>query len=424
MMAPRQPDTAVLLDITSLISAEEFLLSQNRRTVPDDPFARQCFVEVVQSLIFMSRIHVGHPILTEPRAEDFGERPFLLRALLHSGLVRPLRLHGRRSRAAESFERTAIHDLQGAHGISSMARFVKQALVCDAAAAAGQIALSSRLRDWSAFQEQQVRWAAGHHTRRIPTRDGVEEDAFGEWARAAAVILGETLEGIAPPGQGRYLMATLARGMKYRARSEAAGVSYQSHPMRRDFSLTFDMTRQGADGRQVLDLIQSVRGIHATLAQAASPDDVHRVRLLQLELPLLGGRLWSQDEAGTRSDEDWIDLVVRRVGEYRQRAAELRRAVERCVTDEDYVRLARDIDGVKKQLLERLGLRRVELSEVERELAGTVASVAEAAPGVPKVSGLWFGARTLGKQFAFAGAQPFQRFLYREFVDAWKRAGR
>jgi hypothetical protein len=61
---------------------------------------------------------------------------------------------------------------------------------------------------------------------------------------------------------------------------------------------------------------------------------------------------------------------------------------------------------------------------MERELVGTVASVAEAAPGVPKVSGLWFSARTLGKQFAFTGAQPFQRFLYREFVDAWKRAGR
>lgn len=119
-----------------------------------------------------------------------------------------------------------------------------------------------------------------------------------------------------------------------------------------------------------------------------------------------------------------IELIVGRIRDYRTRAADLRRAVERCVTDEDYVRLARDIDGVKRQLLERLGLRKVELSAMERELVGTVASVAEAAPGVPKVSGIWFGARTLGKQLSFAGAQPFQRFLYREFVDAWKRAGR
>ncbi|MEU4107776.1 hypothetical protein [Streptomyces sp. NPDC027717] len=305
-----------------------------------------------------------------------------------------------------------------------MARFVEQVFVCDRAAVGGQTALSARIRGWNAFQERQVRSTSGHHSRRIPTSDGVEEDAFGEWARAAAVLLGEALAEIAPPGQGRYLMATLARGMKYRARSEAIGVSYQSHPMRRDFSLTFDMAREGVDEDQVLNLIQSVRGIHATLAQAAGNDEAHRVRLLQLELPLLGGRLWAHDEVGTRSDEEWTKLVVERIEEYRQRAADLRRAVQQCVTDEDYLRLARDIDGVKRQLLERLGLRRVELSEIERELVGTVASVTEAAPGVPKVSGLWFGARTLGKQFSFAGAQPFQRFLYREFVSAWKRAGR
>jgi hypothetical protein len=284
--------------------------------------------------------------------------------------------------------------------------------------------LSSRIREWSAFQEHQVRRVAGHHTERIATPDGVEEDAFGEWARAAAVVLAEALKDIAAPSQGTYLMATLARGMKYRARAEAAGVSYQSHPMRRDFSLTFDMTRQGADEARVLDLIQSVRGIHATLSQAAGEDDSHRLRLLQLELPLLGGRLWTPGETGSLSDRDWIALVAARIRQYRDRAADLRAAVERCVTDEDYVRLARDIDGVKRQLLERLGLRRVELSAMERELVGTVASVAEATPGVPKVSGLWFGARALGKQFGFAGAQPFQRFLYREFVDAWKRAGR
>jgi hypothetical protein len=423
-MEQRQANTDVLVDVTSLISAEEFLLSQNRRGVPEDPFARQCFVEIVQSLIFMSRVYVAHPILHAPRPQDFGDRPYLLRVLVDSGLLLPLHLDSDQQQAAAALEASAVHDLQTVHGLTSMARFVEQAFVCDIASAGGQTALSSRIRDWSAFQEQQVRLVAGHHSERISTRDGVEEDAFGEWARAAAVLLSEALKEIAAPTQGKYLMATLARGMKYRARAEAAAISYQSHPMRRDFSLTFDMTRQGADEARVLDLIQAVRGIHSTLRQAAGQDDSHRLQLLQLELPLLGGRLWTPGEVGRHSDQGWITLVASRIRQYRDRAADLRTAVERCVTDEDYVRLARDIDGVKRQLLERLGLRRVELSAMERELVGTVASVAEATPGVPKVSGLWFGARTLGKQFAFTGAQPFQRFLYREFVDAWKRAGR
>ncbi|NED12582.1 hypothetical protein [Streptomyces sp. SID9124] len=423
-MRQRQANTDVVVDVTSLISAEEFLLSQNRREAPEDPFARQCFVEVVQSLIFMSQVYVAHPVLHAPGPQDFGERPYLLRALVGSGLMRPLNLDPAQQEAATALEASAVHDLQTVHGLTSMARFVEQAFVCDTASAGGQDALSSRIRDWSAFQEREVRRVAGHHAQRISTRDGVEEDAFGEWARAAAVMLGQALQEIAAPAQGNYLMATLARGMKYRARAEAAGVSYQSHPMRRDFSLTFDMTREGADEDRVLDLIQSVRGIHTTLSRAAGQDDSHRLQLLQLELPLLGGRLWVPSEAGKYNDQDWIALVASRIRRYRDRAADLRTAVERCVTDEDYVRLARDIEGVKRQLLERLGLRRAELSAMERELVGTVASVGEAATGVPMVSGLWFGARALGKQFSFTGAQPFQRFLYREFVDAWKRAGR
>src|SRR5262249_20853571 len=148
--------------------------------------------------------------------------------------------------------------------------------------------------------------------------------------------------------------------MKYRARAETGEMTYQSHPLRRDFSLTFDLTRNGVTDDAVLDIIQAVRGIHDTLSQAAGQGDAHRVQLLELELPLLGGRLWEPGEAGRLEDKRWIALVVRRVREYRDRAADLRHAVERCVTDEDYLRLARDIEGVKHQLLDRLGLRRAE----------------------------------------------------------------
>jgi hypothetical protein len=419
-----QRNTDVLLDVTSFISAEDFLLAQNRAGQPDDPFARQCFVEIVQSLIFMSRVHVAHPVLANPRPEDFGERPLLLRELMRAGLTRALQADAEQQRRTADLVDTALHDLESVHGITSMARFVEQAFTIDRASAGAQTSLSSRLMGWSAFQERQVRNTSGHHSDRIPTQDGVEEDGFGEWARAAAVILAGPLRDIAAPSQGKYLMATLARGMKYQARAAAAEMTYQSHPLRRDFSLTFDLTRDGVGDDAVLDIIQAVRGIHDTLSRAAGQADAHRLQLLELELPLLGGRLWEPGEAGRLDDRRWIALIVQRIREYRERAAELRQAVERCVTDEDYLRLARDIEGVKLQLLDRLGLRRAEMSAMERELVGSVASVTQVATGVPAVSGLWFGARTLGKQFAFVGAQPFQRFLYKEFVNAWKRAGR
>jgi hypothetical protein len=52
---------SVLIDITTVIGAEDFIRSANAKKATSDPFARQCFVEVVQSLIFMSQVYVAHP---------------------------------------------------------------------------------------------------------------------------------------------------------------------------------------------------------------------------------------------------------------------------------------------------------------------------------------------------------------------------
>ncbi len=228
---------------------------------------------------------------------------------------------------------------------------------------------------------------------------------------------------MAPAGEEVYVAATLARGLKYQARADATRLSYQAHPVRRDFLLTFDLSTEGATEPVVLDVIKAIRGIHQSLVTAADDSDTHRVQLLELELPLLGGRLWQAGETGRMGERDWVDLVVARIAEYRDKAADLRAAVARCVTDEDYLRLARDINGAKRQLLERLGLRKVALSPVEQELVNGVASVTESVPGVPKVAGMWIGARAIGKQVSATGT-PVQRFLYKEFYRAWKRAGR
>lgn len=218
-------------------------------------------------------------------------------------------------------------------------------------------------------------------------------------------------------------MATLPRGIRYRARAGAANLSYQSHPMRRDFLLTFELTRGGAASTFILDVVKVVRGIQTSLLVAGGEPLASRLQIQELELPLLGGRLWDAADVGKRSNEDWIEFVADKIAEYRERAQELRSAIERCVTAEDHLRLVRDIDVVRQKLMERLGLRSTALSPVERDLVGGVASVVEAVPGVPKVSGLWIGVRNVEKRYAFSG-EPFQRFLYKEFVKAWKRAGR
>jgi hypothetical protein len=414
----------IAVDVTSLIGAEDYLTSQNRRTHPQDPFARQCFVEVIQTLLFIEDVFVAHPVRGDPQPEDFGLQPHLLQELIGTGLLRPLQLDPAQWSLARAAEADAISDLKDPLGTRSVVQFIDQALACDSSRPGGEFSLSARLRRWSDFHRREVR-VAGHHQARIDTGDGVEEDGFGTWARAAAVVLEGSLEAVAPRGEGSYLMATLARGPKYRVRAEAALLSYQPHPMRRDFSLTFGLNQRGAESNLVFDVIKAVRGIHESLTEAAGRLEPFRLQVLELELPLLGGRLWRASEAGRLDDQEWIKLVVARIANYRERVADLRAAISACVTEEDYVRLARDIEGVRNRLLDGLGLRRTEPSRVEQELINSVASVTRAVTGVPVVRGLYFGTKDLGGKLSrrFRG-KPFEQFLYREFIRAWRIAGR
>jgi hypothetical protein len=413
---------AVLVDVTSLIGAEEFIVAQNNHRALHDPFGRQSFAEIIQSLIFMSEVYVVHPMLAAPRETDFGVHPHLLQALLSRGLLRPLSFDQSSWLDVQTLEASAIRDLQSANGFSSVMRFVTQARLCDEASSRA-ISLSGRIRGWSEFEAAQVHGVPGHREARIQTHDGIEDDEFGDWAKAAARVLRETLVGVAASGAEARLMAALARGIKYRTRAQVANLSYQSHAMRRDFLLTFDLTRDGAADASILDVIKLVRGIQESLVTAGDEALTPRLKIVELELPLLGGRLWDSAETGRRPDIDWIELVADRIAEYREHARELRSAIEGCVIEEDYLRLVRDIAAVQQKLLERFGLRSIDLSPVERELVNGVASVTEAIPGVPKVSGLWISGRSIGKRYVYSG-EPFQRFLYKEFVKAWKRAGR
>ena len=343
---------------------------------------------------------------------------------MRAGLIEPLQLNPYQWAASGAAEEVALRDLKSSQGTRSVLQFIDQALICDDAHVDRRNSMSRRISEWCDFQARKIR-IPGHHADRITTDDGIEDDDYGQWARAAALALEGSLQRLATPSEQKYLMATLARGLKYRARSEVAGICYQSHPMRRDFSLIFQLRQSDTEDSVVLDLIKAVRGIHRTLAESAGERQMHRMRLLELELPLLGGRLWKSTETRQRSDHDWLQTIVGRIQGYREEAADLRGAVERCVTDEDFIRVARDIHEVAEQLLGRLGLRRTEVSAVEHELVNDVASVVQATTGVPRVTGLWFGAKSLGKQVAQfkLNGQPYQQFLYREFIRAWKTAG-
>lgn len=77
--------------------------------------------------------------------------------------------------------------------------------------------------------------------------DGVEDDEFGHWVRSAASAIGGLLEPLSSNKQAStHLVATIARGLRYAVHGQVTGHPYQSHPIRRDFSLTFEMGRLGS----------------------------------------------------------------------------------------------------------------------------------------------------------------------------------
>lgn len=410
---------AVTVDVATIMGAEDFIICSNRSTRSEDPFAQQCFAELVQSLLLFPSVLIPHPVLAEPRADDFGSRPPLLQALLFTGLVSPLSLPAPAWSTAQIQEREDLKRLQSREGRRSIEVFVDEALQCDSEGAGRARPLGKRVKDWSEFQCR-VRFKQGHNDR-ITTSDGIEADEFGEWVRAAGRVFADDLKHLAPPGEEGLLLSAMSRGLRYLARANAASATYQCHPARRDFLNTFALRQHGVDEDWARGLTRVIRGIHSSIAEVAGPH-VPRVRLMELELPLLGGGLWRSGEVGRDDDQTWMQIIVERILEYRDKCSVLRAMLASCLTEDHFLRLQRDVNEVRDQLMHDLGIRSRTQNALTTELVDVADSVSQDVAGIPFVKALWvLGRRTSQVPVR---ATSFQRFLYTEHLKAWRRAGK
>jgi hypothetical protein len=297
-------DGGVTLDVTTVIGAQEYLTSRNNSRPTEDPFARECFVEMVQTLIFNSQVQVAHPVLVDPRAVDFGEHPHLLRALFARGLIRPLRLPaGGNSRLANK-QSNIVQQLEQ-DGVQLLFDYIEQARRCDAAPNVTSIA--DRIKTWSSFQNKRIRTTVRHHPARIPTRDGIEEDEIGAWARSSAASIKGRLARICPRGDEAHIVAFLTRGLKYQAMADVAGCCYQPHIARRDFTVSFQLGTSSADRQHTNMVIELIRGMHDAMLMSADVGMRSRVQLLAFELPLLGGRVRAGRAQGQPAADPTVD---------------------------------------------------------------------------------------------------------------------
>ncbi|MGV9680943.1 hypothetical protein ACWDSJ_37210 [Nocardia sp. NPDC003482] len=336
------------------------------------------------------------------------------------GIARPMRIGPENANILAAAENEAVETLQ-LTGVETVARYIDKTVRADHEVdrRPGGQRLLPKIAAWVDYQMENVR-TERHHGARIALgsgADGVESDAFGLWARASSYAMAGQLRSLLPEGERQlWLVANLVRALRYSARANVRRVGYTPHPVRRDFAVMFDLFDNGAPDTTIDELIAAIRGIPGEIGRIARSSRGRRLELLEYELPLLGGRLWSPRDRGRFDDERWLELACGRIDEYRARAVDFRDVLARCETEEDVRRLELDIEGVRDQLLRRLGLDSATANETERSLVNAAASVTDwASGGVPATQLLRLVVGTL-RRHSGTFDNPHQKFLYREFA--------
>lgn len=105
--------SSILTDVTTYISAQEYLMSQCMRRNYEDPFALQAYSELTQTIFLYEHIYVPHPVhLYDCSKENFGKEPKLLIELFDRGIIKPLNLKSSISSRVEEDEKNLLDWLQ------------------------------------------------------------------------------------------------------------------------------------------------------------------------------------------------------------------------------------------------------------------------------------------------------------------------
>ncbi len=412
---------AIMTDVTSYISAQDYLLSE-RQGAPSstDPFAFQSYAELMQSIFLYDEIYVPHPtLLINCGRDDFGEEPRLLTALMSRGVVRPLNLGNSpsdpRVREYVNSEKDLLSWLQrdGADQLSKyLSEIEEDGNIREEEYPCFEGPTLRRLGKWCRYHEN-VRSKENHHAARISTKDGIEDDDIGKFARDFAYVFKGKLEPQISRAQIDYLVATLLRGLRYRVRSAVADLIYHSHVMRRNFVLRCASKQSGVKEDYTRQVIKLIHGLQTSLAEEVPQDGTQgTVKLLRYNVPLLGGKLWSERET-TLSAADMIKYTADRIAEYRGKTEVIRSAIQNVKNEEDAAILEREFEEIRGQVREALSPRERRLLESD---------LAHAIDGIPYMGAIVVAMASAAKREVFYGASPLQQLVFRELMNGFRRA--
>ena len=412
---------AILTDVTSYISAQEYILSEGMGHPSADPFASRVFTELMQDIFLYDHIYVPHPVLLyNCSKEDFGEEPRLLIELLDRGIVEPLNLSPSVSSRVEEDEEKLLSLLRK-RGIEALEKYLTKAKEMDEQMRSQKqessegVALSN-LGKWSQYQSNQIRYTKGHHRARISTQNGIEPDRIGDFARSFNSYPLKKLDYLWEK-QLDYLVATLLRASRYRIRANIAEVPYHSHFMRTNFILDVSLCDSGVSEDDTRKIIEGIKGIQKTIVKHAEEETRARAELFKIKVPLVGGNLWREEDISryANSPDSWIDFVVDSIDKYRKETKFLREEFSAIRNKSSRLEFDRKLEKIQNNLLEVFHLKYPKVRESTKILSDSKIN-----PVVPLIEAILIEVKPRVSSISFSRSK-WQHFVYKEFKQGWKK---
>ena len=397
-----------MTDVTTYISAEEYLISvANRSRMPEDPYGILSYSQLAQTFIFYDDIYISHPMLKNNcDYKDFGKEQIFLSKLFEYNIVKPLNIPIQLSEQFSESERK-IQTWLLEDGKSRLLKLITN--IDDTK--------KSKIVRWLNFQCNTEKVKQGHYNR-ITTSNGIEDDFYGNYATEFAVENFKKIRFI-PENQLNYFIATLIRTLKYKNRSNNLNYQYSPHYIRKDFSLLCDLYDVGIDETDTYKCIQAIEEIPEKLAGVNNNDVFQdKIKLLTLKMPLLSGKLWSENDID-KYKNSFIDFAVEQIAQYREKSRDVRKNISAIKTEEDCTSLMLQFHSVYEPIISMIKSK--SKSKIDNSLIKEGFACYDSSHEIPICNGMQitFNSDSQSGGRLYSCMSPIQQFIYREFQTAW-----
>jgi len=337
----RREKSAIMMDITTFHSARDYITYEGVLGQENDPFAKESYCRLLQTLCFYDEIYVAHPKAIQNVTNDYFEETQLLYELLKLGVVKPLSLDDKSCKLLNYNEKEKTKFFTRAAGDIFDGFF--ESLNKDEI---------NKIGKWVDFQKKDP--IIIKQNKLDVSLTGIDDDKYGELTKKIAKDKAEKLKFLENKEYIEYFIMTIIRSVKYGERASVGGngetaVIYNPFHMRRDFLLRTEYYNNSDEDEEqrvfekIDDFIKSIKK-SGNIKTKNFEQNIVRI-------PFMGGVLWgSKDYDKNKNKNSWVNLVAERIAEVREEAKPLREKIASIKTEADYI----DFDAMLEDFRSRI----------------------------------------------------------------------